>query len=338
MTTAEKNTALTAPAPASAPAANVGRELRFYGLDREQVELLKRTVAKGTTDDQFALFMTIAQRRKLDPFAKQIWCVLRKNKDSTVEMSVQTAIDGFRLIAQRTGEYDGQDRPLWCGDDGVWVDVWLSKDPPKAAVIFAYRKGVSRPFVGIAHLVSYASYKDDGRTLAAKWGQMPEHMLAKCAEAGALRKAFPEDLTGLYTDDEMGREDVIDVPSVEKLALPPAAAPAVDPWTLFLADLSTLPDIGQHVEKLGPVDMWTEEALTFVLTGMFQGATSVRNLNELFGPWASVLKTHAATCTRVARFKESIAEPYKIRTAALRAAEAAEKAAEKQAPPTEGAS
>lgn len=324
----------TALATVAAP--NVGRELNF-GMDREKVELLKRTVAKGTTDDQFALFITIAQRRKLDPFAKQIWCVLRKNKDGTTEMSVQTSIDGFRLIAQRTGEYDGQDRPLWCGEDGVWKDVWLTKEAPKAALVFAYRKGIERPFVGIAHLVSYASYKDDGKTLAAKWQQMPEHMLAKCAEALALRKAFPEDLSGIYTEDEMGREDAIDVPSVEKLSLPPAAAaPAVDPWTLFLADLASLPGIGQHVDKLGPVDMWTEEELTFVLTGMFQGAASVRNLNELFGPWASVLKSHAATSTRVARFKESISEPYKLRTAALRAAEKAQAAAD--GPATEGAS
>lgn len=331
-TTAEKTTALTT---APAPTANVGREIALYGLDRDQVALIKRTVAKGATDDQLALFLTTAKRTGLDPFAKQIYCVIRDTKDGPV-MAIQTGIDGYRTIAMRTGECDGQEGPFWCGDDGVWRDVWLPKEPPRAAKVIVYRKGSSKPFAGVATWDSYVQIGRDSKP-SGQWPRMPDVMLAKCAEALALRRAFPFEMGGVYTDEEMGQADVIDVPSVEKLvSQPAAAAPAVDPWTLFLADLSAMPGIGQHVDKLGPVDMWTEEELTFVLTGMFQGAASVRNLNELFGPWASVLKSHAATSTRVARFKESIAEPYKLRTAALRAAEKAQAAAD--GPVTEGAS
>ena len=143
-------------------------------------------------------------------------------KDGPV-MAIQTGIDGYRAIAARTNEYDGQEGPFWCGEDGLWRDVWLPKEPPRAAKVLVYRKGVSRPSPGIAHLKGYAAYKDDGKTLAAKWGQMPEHMLAKCAEALALRKAFPEELSGINTDDEMDHVDAIDVPSVERLVTVPAA-------------------------------------------------------------------------------------------------------------------
>lgn len=321
---------VTATAPAdkqttalTAPTANAGRELQFYGLDREKVELLKRTVAKGATDDQFALFMTIAQRRRLDPFAKQIWCVLRKNKDGSVEMSVQTAIDGFRVIAQRTGEYDGQDAPEWCGEDGVWKDVWLdTKHPPKAARVMVYRKGVSRPSPGIAHLESYAAYKDDGKTMTAKWQQMPEHMLAKCAEALALRKAFPEDLSGLYTDDEMEHANVIDAVSIEKLPTDQKATePQVDTWAAFLADLATAPGAASFAEAFGAdVAQWTEEEIVAAFQRMFE-ADTVRALNTAVGPWVAIIDRHGKVATRVAKIKEAIAGPYKARTAALREAE-----------------
>lgn len=320
MSDENKATAITA---ITAPAANVGRELMFGRYDREQIELLKRTVAKGATDDQFALFMTIAQRRRLDPFAKQIWCVLRKS-GGIVEMAVQTAIDGFRLIAQRTGEYDGQDKALWCGEDGIWKDVWLSDKPPAAAVVLVYRKGVSRPFPGIAHLKGYAAYKDDGKTLAAKWGQMPEHMLAKCAEALALRKAFPEELSGIYTDDEMDHANAIDVQSVEKLpALPAAIAdPQVDPWAPFLAELAAAPGAGEFAEAIGkPVPAWTEAEIVEVWAKMIAHHGSRRALNEAVGPWAAIVERHAAASTRIAKLKATVGEPYKARVLEFRAAE-----------------
>lgn len=326
-TTTEKPTAITA------PQSNVGRELQFGRYDREQVELLKRTVAKGATDDQFALFMTIAQRRKLDPFAKQIWCVLRKS-GSVTEMAVQTAIDGFRLIAQRTGEYDGQDKALWCGEDGVWKDVWLSDKPPAAAMVLVYRKGVSRPFPGIAHLKGYAAYKDDGKTLAAKWGQMPEHMLAKCAEALAFRKAFPEELSGVYTDDEMDHANVIDVPSVEKLVTVPAAnaEPQVDTWAVFLADLATVPGAGGFADGFGaPVAQWSEDEIAAAWDQLLLEADTVGGVNTSVGPWSAVVSKHAKLATRVAQLKARIEVTYKARTATLRAA------AQKPAPAAESA-
>lgn len=174
---------------------------------REQVQLLKDTICKGSTDDEFRFFLEVCRSKKLDPFAKQIHPV--KRWDATLGrevMSFQTGIDGFRLIAQRTGEYAGQDEPMWCGEDGKWTNVWLLKQPPQAARATVYRKGFTKPMTRIALYREYVQTKKDG-TPNSMWNKMPANQLHKCAEALSLRAAFPEELSGIYTNEEMGQAD-----------------------------------------------------------------------------------------------------------------------------------
>ena len=156
----------------------------------EQTQLISTTIAPGCSTDELRLFAYACQRTGLDPFSKQIYAIKRGGK-----MTIQAGIDGLRSIAERTGQLDGS-ATEWCGPDGVWVDVWLDSKPPAAAKTILHRKGASHPFVGVARFADYNA----GQGL---WSKMPAAMIAKCSEALALRKAFPADLSGVYSTDEM---------------------------------------------------------------------------------------------------------------------------------------
>jgi len=166
-----------------------------WARGQEKLDLLKRTICKDATNDELQLFIHVAKRSGLDPFAKQIHAVKRQGK-----MTIQVGIDGFRLIADRTGAYAGSDEPLFDNE----------KKPTRATVtVYKMVGGVRCPFTATARWDEYFP----GAPQDFMWKKMPCTMIAKCAEALALRKAFPAELSSLYAPEEMDQADK-DLPRV----------------------------------------------------------------------------------------------------------------------------
>lgn len=199
---------------------------------RKRIEVWKDTYCKGASDTELAIFVETCKRTGLSPEKRQIYAVPRWDSRSKKEIvTPMTSIDGQRYIAQRSHNYGGQIGPEWCGDDGVWKDIWLAKQAPRAARCAVIRKDWIQPLWAVAKFDSYCQLTKDGRP-ASLWAKMPEVMIAKCAEALALRRAFPDELGGLYTDDEMAQaiipveaEDV--APKKKELAEAPRPEPEV---------------------------------------------------------------------------------------------------------------
>jgi phage recombination protein Bet len=244
----------------------------------EQIELIKNNIAKGATNEELALFLGVCNRTGLDPFARQIFCVERWGQGGK-QMVTQISVDGQRLIAERTGKYEGQTLEYWCGPDGIWRDVWLEETPPAAAKVGVYKSGCREPIWAIATFAEYAGKKKDG-TLIVMWAKMPARMLLKCAEALALRKAFPQELSGIYTVEEMaqsGSEVEVIEPGIrasQELRAPVnqrqnrVSSTPITPDEAQAVNLENIPGLDKGTAKIAPLTDAEKSAMTILKTVM----------------------------------------------------------------------
>ena len=170
--------------------------MKYENITPDQVDLIKSQIAVGATGDELKLFLHVADKSGLDPLSKQIYFIKRSGK-----MTIQTAIDGFRSIADRTGQYISSEEPVF---------EEIGNNPVKATVtVGKIVQGVEGKFTASARWSEYYPGKSQG----FMWDKMPHTMLGKCAEALALRKAFPSQLSGLYTGDEMAQAGKDGIPN-----------------------------------------------------------------------------------------------------------------------------
>lgn len=195
----------------------------------QQLGLVDRSNWKGKQPDAplgvIEAFLMQCQRTQLDPAARQIYAAEMGGK-----WTVLISIDGFRLIADRTGLYRGKKPTEWCGEDGVWRDVWLSSEPPAAARVSVMREGFSEPLVAVATYSGYCprDRKTGDLKPSGQWVNNPSNQLAKCAEMLALRQAFPNELSGLYGTEEM--QQAGSAKPAQRCPQPaPKSAPAEEP-------------------------------------------------------------------------------------------------------------
>lgn len=222
-------------------------------------------------------FLSHCHRTGLDPIARQIYCIERGGKWTT-----QISIDGARLVAERSRQYQGQTPTEWTADGVTWLQVWLSKDNPAAARVGVYRAGFQAPLYAVATWDAYNA----GSPI---WKKMPALMLGKCAEMLALRKAFPQDLSGLYSAEEMDQASA----STSAVEAPQGAAHASSQAPVQSSEPGFSPGdvirwfdaaaVAKTVEELGTI--WAEAqsvgALGVEVEGVALGQL-LRNLKAAF--------------------------------------------------------
>jgi len=180
--------------------------LGTINITPEQVDLVKSVVFKGATDEELKLFFFECRRRGVHPLDRLIHPVVRKDKDGTRRVSFQTSIDLFRSEAEGTGEYRGQ-KDVEYGNMVEWDKIDKKVPEWAKATIKRYDEHTNE-IIEVSAQAYWEEYYP-GEQLGFQWRKMPRLMLGKCAEALALRKAFPRKLAGLYTFEEMQLTDII---------------------------------------------------------------------------------------------------------------------------------
>lgn len=233
-----------------------------YGYTLDKIDLIKQTVCKGSTDNELELFLMACQRTGLDPFMRQIYAIKRwDNSLKRDAMTIQTGIDGFRLIADRTGKYAPGREPTIIYDD---------KGNILSAISYIKKMTIDGTWHEVSAKAKFSEYvgmTKDGK-LSHFWARMPEIMISKCAEALALRKAFPAELSGIYTTEEMSQannpsDDVLEsLPELKVVESPKGNNNAVSDVDFLKAEIMKEISYLSHAQYTSYVSYLEQRRLT----------------------------------------------------------------------------
>jgi phage recombination protein Bet len=169
--------------------------------DKYQLAGLRQLGIHDAPNADLAVFFHYCKAHRLDPFSRQVTMIKRRDR-GTDKWTIQTEIDGYRLISKRAANRDGQKisymPTIWVDADLNEYEYWVADAPPAMARVTVLVDGA--PFHGYAAFREFVQLKDGKPT--SMWLKMPANQLAKCAEAQALRKAFPSDLEGTQITEE----------------------------------------------------------------------------------------------------------------------------------------
>lgn len=195
------------------------------GFNSAQRAMLAQLGLSDAPDGDLMLFSHVCQKTGLDPFRREIYMIGRNTQVTRYEKvdpndpesnqrkvtryetvyTIQTGIQGFRKrareLAEEKGDQLGFDGPYWCGEDGVWKEVWPETENPVAAKYIVFRNG--EPVPAVTHFAEYVqTVKVDGNTVPnSMWSKMPRNQIAKCAEVLAIQRAYPDELSGVVLED-----------------------------------------------------------------------------------------------------------------------------------------
>jgi phage recombination protein Bet len=215
------------------------------GYQVEQLATLKQQLAPKATPTQFSYFLEFCGAHGFNPFTKQAYLITRdvtnpadRNGPKVPSATIQIGIDGYRMMAEKSAQYEGQTEPQWCAADGIWRDIWPDeKLPPFAAKVGVYRAGWREPVYGVAKYSEFVQMQPkwvnnqrNGTEPNDMWQKMPSNQLAKCAEAAAMRKAFPQVLTQMQSSIQElgGGEFTVEVGSAPLVELAQDAQPPIE--------------------------------------------------------------------------------------------------------------
>lgn len=183
---------------------NLPRPAVERGIAPETWNTLKQALYPGKSDQMVLLAFDYCRARGLDPIKKPVHIVKTWDPDQGgVVESIWEGINSHRVTASRTGAYAGQDEPEFgpevtraLGGTQLTFPVWCQ------VTVYRMVEGQRCAFCGIIRWLETYSRRKDG-TPTAQWIKRPYGQAAKCAEAEALRKAFPEETGGRPTAEEM---------------------------------------------------------------------------------------------------------------------------------------